>query len=75
MPIQTAFEPSSLLASLVVVAVVLGLHAVLATRAWADLRAHDGRVRTATTETWQWLIVVAGVIGPLAYFAFGRSDG
>jgi hypothetical protein len=74
MPIRTAVEPASLVASLIVVAVVLGLHALLATRAWADLRAHGGRVRSSTTETWQWLIVVVGIVGPLAYFAFGRIE-
>jgi hypothetical protein len=75
MPIQTTLEPSSVLASLVVVAVVLALHAFLATQAWADLQDHGGRVRIYTTRTWQWLIVVAGIVGPLAYFAFGRTDG
>lgn len=75
MPIRTSLQPSSLLASLAVVAAVLGIHAFLATRAWADLQEHGGRVRSYTTDTWRWLILVVGIVGPLAYFAFGRIDG
>jgi hypothetical protein len=74
MPIQTTLEPSSILASLVLVVVVLAVHAILATRAWADLENHGGRLRIYTTQTWQWLIIVAGIVGPLAWFAFGRPD-
>ena len=76
-PMLTAqsFDPSRALAALFVLLAVLGLHGLLAIRALANLAANNGRVRSYTTDTWRTLIILAGIVGPLAYFAFGSLDG
>jgi hypothetical protein len=72
---QHTFSPGQAIAALVVLAVVLAIHYQLATRALADLGQPGRRVRTWTRQTWTVVIILCGIIGPLAYFSFGRDAG
>jgi len=75
MPTPQPFELSRALAALAVLLVILTIHGLLATRALANLVANEGRVRSYTTDAWRVLIILAGIVGPLAYFWFGSIDG
>jgi len=75
MPIRRSFDLARALPPLLVLLAVLAVHWVLATRAIADLAGNAGRVRTATAQAWRTVIIIAAVVGPLAYFAYGSLDG
>lgn len=75
MPQQHVLEPAQAVVSIAVVAIVLLIHTVLASRALADLRRDDRRVRGYTKQTWAMVIVLVGIIGPVAYWSFGRDEG
>lgn len=74
MTAQRAFDPAQALVALAILGVALAIHYVLASRALADLQRPDRRVRTWSKDAWMVVIIVVGLVGPLAYFAFGRDD-
>ena len=74
MPIRDAPDLPSALAGLIVLVVVLGIHADLGRRAVADLGREDVEARTWSKQTWFLVIVLAAIVGPLAWFAFGRNE-
>ncbi|HET7029998.1 MAG TPA: PLDc N-terminal domain-containing protein [Candidatus Limnocylindrales bacterium] len=74
MPTERAAEPASALAGLAVLLVVLAIHLVLARRAVRDLARDDVRARNASKQTWFIVIVLAAIVGPIAWFQVGRED-
>ena len=74
MPVAREPDPATLIAALVTAGVLLSAHAWLAVRALRDLDAARGRCRVYPEATWRLLIVLVGIVGPLAYLAFGRDD-
>ena len=74
MPTDSAPDPASLVAGIIVLLAVLGIHFVLARRAVADLARDDVRARTGSKQTWFIVIVIVVILGPLAWFWAGRED-
>jgi hypothetical protein len=73
MPVSRAVDPASMLAAFAVFAVILAIHIPLALRAMADLRENRG-VEPSARRTWSIVITLVGIVGPLAWFAFGRDQ-
>jgi hypothetical protein len=65
---------SQLVPLILLVAVVI-VHAYLAVNALADLNLPGRRVRLYPPQTWRVLILIAAIVGPLAYFSIGREPG
>ena len=74
MPFSRTVDPSAALAALAVFAVIVAIHVPLALRALADLR-EDRRLEPSARQRWLIVITIVGIIGPLAWFAFGRDQG
>jgi hypothetical protein len=74
MPIQRSADLFQAAAALVVLLIFLTIHLFLVRRALADLSRPDRHVRTWTKQAWAVWIVLAAVVGPLAYFQFGRES-
>jgi hypothetical protein len=75
MPQQHVLEPAQAVVSIAIVLIVLLIHVVLASRALADLWRDDRLVRLYPKQTWALVITLVGIIGPVAYFSFGRDGG
>jgi hypothetical protein len=75
MPIQSRPDITQAIAALVGLLALLAIHIVLARQAVADLTRDDRRVRIWSKQAWFVVITLAAIIGPVAYFSFGREDG
>ena len=74
MPTSRPPDPASALALLAILLAVLAIHAWLARRAVADLGRDDVESRSWSKRTWFLVIVLAAIVGPLAWFAWGREE-
>jgi hypothetical protein len=75
MPIQNRPDMAQPIAALVGLLALLAIHIVLARQAVADLGRDDRRVRVFSKQAWFVVITLAAIIGPVAYFSFGREEG
>jgi hypothetical protein len=75
MPIQSQPDVAQAIAALVGILALLAIHIVLARRAVTDLARDDRRVRIFSKQAWFIVITLAAIIGPVAYFSYGREDG
>jgi hypothetical protein len=73
MLIERSPDLGQALAGLAVLLAILVIHVPLARRALADLARDDVGVRTGTKRSWFLVIVLAGIVGPLAWFQYGRD--
>ena len=74
MPIQRQSEMAQAIAALIVVLVLFAIHIPLARRAITDLARDESRVRTWSKQAWFVVITLVVIIGPVAYFSFGREE-
>ena len=75
MPIQSQPDMAQAIAALIVVLVLLAIHIPLARRALTDLAREDSRVLIWSKGAWFVVITLVAIVGPLAYFSYGREDG
>lgn len=54
--------------------VILAIHLFLMSRALEDLNRPGRQVRSYDRTVWAFVIAFVGIIGPIAYFYYGRED-